>query len=324
MKDLSLWFADYLDALRGRSFSVRSIRVESFILAVFHREFWGDQDFRGFGEADFYGYHQFLQQRLGTRGRKLSPRSVHRYLWTVKRFVSWMFRRGQFLVNPVERVKVQGPSPAQRKIPSQDQMAKILEGISGTRERALFELMYSSGLRVSEVLTLEVSDLRMEERILLIRSGKGRKDRFVPFCQVARMHLLKYLKGERLTMVRGLEESQKRFLFLWKQGAMTWKMLWKRWNRYLRTVDLGDEGFTIHSIRHATATHLLENGASVRYVQELLGHECLTTTQRYTRPTTDRIRSVYRSFHPRETEFFMEIDQEYLDSVEKLKQELGQ
>jgi hypothetical protein len=103
---------------------------------------------------------------------------------------------------------------------------------------------------------------------------------------------------------------------------MTYALACVKWKAALEEAGLEGRGYTLHSIRHACATHLLENGASVRYVQELLGHECLNTTQRYTRPNTGRIKAVYRTYHPRENELYEELDEAYRRRAFALRDEL--
>ncbi len=94
------------------------------------------------------------------------------------------------------------------------------------------------------------------------------------------------------------------------------------WKQALKAAGVDGKGYTLHCIRHACATHLLEGGAQVRYVQELLGHESLSTTQRYTRPTVERIKAVYRTYHPRENQYYEEVSDEYRAQVELLRGEL--
>jgi integrase/recombinase XerC len=212
-----------------------------------------------------------------------------------------------------------------RKIFSEQEISRFLDIIPVTnpanqRDRALFELMYSSGLRVNEALGIEFEHLNLDERVVLIRMGKGKKDRYVPFSVEALKCLFVYLENGRkmhLQLIKRLDD--KRYLFLGGRGKVGYRRMRRHFQDYLEECGFKDRGYTMHSIRHAAATHLLQHGASIRYVQELLGHEDLKTTQVHTRPQVENIKRVYRTYHPRENEYFKETDEEYLRHVYKLK-----
>ncbi|HUW45714.1 MAG TPA: tyrosine-type recombinase/integrase [Dehalococcoidia bacterium] len=322
MQALLLHLSSYIESLKGRALTPLYIQTEATILRVFGG-FWGERDFRSLRRSDLYDYVLWLKERPSQSRAPMKPRSVHRYAFGAKRYVEWLYRHGFLLSNPADGFTlIRYDRTSTRCIPTQEEIATVLDTIGLQRERALFELMYSSGLRIAETLSLELADLKLEERVLLIRQGKGKKDRYVPFSQVARIHLVAYLQGDRRKALQGLSHDQRKYLFLGYQGKMTRSMAADRWKVALHEAHLDGKGYTLHSIRHACATHLLENGASVRYVQELLGHECLTTTQRYTRPGTDRIKAVYRTYHPRENELYEEITEDYRHQVLALRDEL--
>jgi site-specific recombinase XerD len=327
VKKAGAYIAEYLAYMRGRNLSKTYIETDRAILGVFAR-YWGGEDIRELGKTGLYGFSAWLRDRTTMYGKPFKPRTVERYAKTAKLYVEWLYKRGLLLANPAEGFELPRPKQDEcRNIPSQGEMAMILDNIESQRERALFELMYASGLRIQEALTLELSDLNIEERIARIRQGKGKKDRFVPFCQLARMHLIRYINDERKEHVRGLTEEARQYLFAYPGGKypggrLSRKMADARWKDALARVGLADKGYTLHGIRHACATHLLENGSSVRYVQELLGHACLTTTQVYVRPNRERIKAVYRTFHPRENERYEEVTEEYREELQKLKREV--
>ena len=322
MRTLTVHFPAYIESLKGRGLAASFIKSEGVILGVF-ADFWGGRDYRSLKRQDLYDYVLSLRTRLSQQGTPLKPRSVLRYAFSAKRYVDWLYRSDFLLANPADGFTLlPQDSSSGRRIPSQDEISTVLDRIDGQRERALFELMYSSGLRIAEALSLCLADIKLDERLLLVRQGKGKKDRYVPFSQVARIHLASYLQGERRAQLKGLLREERKYLFIGFQGKMSWKMADDRWKTALVEAELADKGYTLHSIRHACATHLLENGASVRYVQELLGHESLSTTQRYTRPNTDRIKAVYRTYPPRENELYEEIDEEYRTHVLALREKL--
>lgn len=314
--------AVYLESLRGRALTQSFVRTESVVLGIFG-EFWGERDLRSVRRSDLYDYVLWLKEKLCKNGMPIKPRTVFHYAFSAKRFVDWLYRSGLLLTNPAEGFELLPYGRTYRRpIPSQDEMATLLDGVDAQRDRALFELMYSSGLRIAEALSLELTDIKLEERVLFVRQGKGKKDRYIPCSLLARAHLVAYLHGDRRAALRGLKGDDRKYLFVGFKGKMSWGIANCRWKAALADAHLEGKGYTLHSIRHACATHLLENGASVRYVQELLGHECLTTTQRYTRPNTDRIKAVYRTYHPRENELYEEITEDYRQRAFALRDEL--
>ena len=322
MYSLYQYRAAYLESLKGRALTPSFIRTETVVVRVF-AVYWGSRDLRSLKRSDLYDYVLWLKKKPSQQGVFLKPRTVSRYALSAKRFADWLYRSGFLLSNPADGFELlPGDRTSHRPIPSQNEMAAILDGVDAQRERALFELMYSSGLRISEALGLELTDIKLVERVLLVRQGKGKKDRYVPCSLLARTHLVAYLHGDRRRQLRGLTGDNRKYLFVGFKGKMSWKMADARWKVALDEVHLEGKGYSLHSLRHACATHLLENGASVRYVQELLGHECLTTTQRYTRPGTDRIKAVYRTFHPRENELYEEITEDYRQKAFALRDEL--
>ena len=206
-------------------------------------------------------------------------------------------------------------------------MDVFLDSITGGEhrfllKRAIFELIYSSGLRVSEAVNLNMSDIDFAGRILTVREGKGGRDRTVPFSEVAALFLKRYIgKGRKefVSAIRGLPEEP---LFLSEYGRLSSVTVRKYFKEILEKTNIKRKRLTVHSIRHSCATHLLEAGADVRYVQELLGHESIETTVKYTHLMMENLKRAYRSAHPRENEYYEEIDEEYLQNIENLKEEI--
>jgi integrase/recombinase XerD len=234
----------------------------------------------------------------------------------------------KILIHPLEgmRIKARGKQRL-RSVFTEEDIALFLDGIllispSGRRDRALFELMYSSGLRVGDALNLKLDELNLEERVLLVVRGKGKMDAYIPFSETAFTFLVTYLADGRKKLLKRMNKScrqeAKTFVFVARKGKLDYSRLLKRFHAYLDSCGLSGKSYTMHSIRHAAATHLLAHGASIRYVQELLRHEDLKTTQLYTRPSVDNIKAVYRTYHPRENEFYKEVDEQYLAELKEL------
>ena len=186
-----------------------------------------------------------------------------------------------------------------------EQAGRLLDGISGTnplqlRDRALFELLYSSGLRCQEVLDLRLGDLNLDSRNVRVK-GKGQKVRMVPVGEMAVTALDDYLRLGRTGLVKlaAPASSSSDRVFLSKSGRpLSASDVHRRLTRYLLRSD-APAGTSPHTLRHSFATHLLEGGADLRSIQELLGHSSLRTTQVYTHVSAAHLRKAYRKAHPR-------------------------
>lgn len=234
----------------------------------------------------------------------LGTASAARTIVSVRGLHRFMLR--EQLVTADVTAAVKPPRPAARlpkALPLED-IEAILEaaGAPGTnlasRDRALLELLYGTGSRISEAVGLDLDDLDLEDSTVLLR-GKGGKQRIVPIGSYARASLVDYLTASRATLVSARVNSPAVFLNarggrLSRQSA--WTVLTKAAQRAGVTSDVSP-----HTLRHSFATHLLDGGADVRVVQELLGHASVTTTQIYTLVTVEKLREIYATAHPRAT-----------------------
>lgn len=175
--------------------------------------------------------------------------------------------------------------------------------------------MYSSGLRVSEVADLKIKEIDFSSRMLMVRNGKWGKDRVIPISIVASKFLQKYLVGRR--------NKKESFVFLGTRGRLKGTSITERFITLIRRYEMDRPGLVTHSIRHSVATHLLESGAGIRYVQALLGHESIETTVRYTHMLYDNMKKIYKSYHPRENEYYKEVDSNYLLELEEFRDRLN-
>ena len=234
----------------------------------------------------------------------LRTASAARTIVSVRGLHRFMLR--EQLVTTDVTAAVKPPRPAARlpkALPLED-IEAILDaaGAPGTtlasRDRALLELLYGTGSRISEAVGLDLDDLDLEDSTVLLR-GKGGKQRIVPIGSYARASLIDYLTSSRTTLVSARVNSPAVFLNarggrLSRQSA--WTVLTKAAQRAGVTADVSP-----HTLRHSFATHLLDGGADVRVVQELLGHASVTTTQIYTLVTVEKLREIYATAHPRAT-----------------------
>jgi site-specific recombinase XerD len=203
---------------------------------------------------------------------------------------------------------------ALRSVMTQAEISQLLAAIDtstgyGRRDWGIFQLMYALGLRSGEAVKLDVSDIDFQKGEILIRGGKGYKDRVLPVGPVVLKGLEQWVKTSRKWFLP-LGVTNQAGLFLAATGSRISRgVIREKLKVYLRLSGLADRGFCPHSLRHSCATHLLENGADVRFVQELLGHESLETTVQYTRELTTSVRKMHRQFHPRENELYPDPDQ---------------
>jgi integrase/recombinase XerC len=246
--------------------------------------------------------HVFLRSFLvELHKKKKSKASIARKLAAIRSFFQFCLMRGWMEGNPAKSVA----TPKQeRHVPSflsESEMSKFLDmprtdNLLGLRDQAILELLYASGIRVSELVGINMEDISPDEKLIRIR-GKGKKERLVPFGGKAGESLSFYLKPRSLLLMeRGGDE---RALFLNRSGGrLTSRSVERIVAKYIRFTAVRRK-ISPHSIRHSFASHLLSRGADLRVIQELLGHESLSTTQKYTHLDLKQLLEVYRKSHPR-------------------------
>jgi integrase/recombinase XerD len=235
------------------------------------------------------------------RAKDRSSSTSARYLSSIKGFFSYLFFNGYIGKDPTE---VLSTSIKGRKLPSVlsfHEIEKILAlpDVShrlGLRDKALLEIAYSCGLRVSEAIDLKISDLLFENEVIRVM-GKGSKQRIVPIGKSARGYITEYLTNSRPFLVKGSKSEN--YVFLNVRGTKLSRMgVWKIFDRYVKESGIEKEVHP-HTFRHSFATHLLEGGADLRAVQEMLGHTDISTTQIYTHIDRETVKQDHRDFHPR-------------------------
>jgi integrase/recombinase XerC len=232
--------------------------------------------------------------------RRLEKSSIARKLAAIRSFFRFCLKNKRIVENPAASVA----TPKQeRRVPaflSEDEMAGFLEIPSSTkpldlRDKAILELFYATGIRVSELVGIDIGEVSLRERLVRVR-GKGKKERLVPFGRIAEQRLRAYLPARAVLAGERVEEEA---LFLNYQGRrITPRSVERLVDKYIRQTALKRK-ISPHSLRHSFATHLLSRGADLRVIQELLGHESLATTQKYTHLDLGHLMAVYRKSHPR-------------------------
>lgn len=238
--------------------------------------------------------------------RRLANRSLARHLSTLRSFFQWACREGGLAKNPAKGIplpRLPKTLPRAMTLPDTEALLEACdEGMWPERERALFELLYATGLRVSEAASLDLEDVDLAARLLRV-IGKGSRERIVPFGEPAADALRDYLSS-RSALVATRDRAADRDsggepLFLnTRGGRLTTRSMARLLKRRLRAAGLPGE-ISPHALRHTFATHLLQAGADLRAIQELLGHVSLSTTQKYTHLDAARLREVYRRAHPK-------------------------
>lgn len=250
--------------------------------------------------------HAYQNSLMETRssGKPRSLRTVTLRLTEVRAFFAYLHAQGEILLNSsLSLVLPKAQKRLPRFVPPVNDMASlieapILDGPLGLRDRAILELLYSCGLRSSEARAMEVADLDMRSRVLFVR-GKGGKDALVPFGKTAAKALVNYLHHGRPKLTGKGGDAQP-YLFLSKSGrSITSQNLLDMVRRHAKALNL-QGNISPHGLRHACATHLLQNGADIRHIQKLLRHSSLNTTQIYTRLCIDDLKTAQERYHPRE------------------------
>jgi len=235
-----------------------------------------------------------------------SPATMARKIATLRSFFKWANKRGLTPTNPMTMIRTPRQGKRLPKAITVEQIEQLLSApddteVLGARDRAMLETLYSTGIRVSELVDLDYQDLDLNSETMRIR-GKGRKERLVPLgshALAAIRHYCNVLLSDERFAALWAENKSERPLFVNKHGSrLSSRSVRRKLDKYLRQIGL-DESISPHTLRHSFATHLLDNGADLRSVQELLGHQSLSTTQAYTHLTSQRLHASYDDAHPR-------------------------
>jgi len=298
-------FERYLATVLGRSpHTVKAYGAELRALARF---------LAGRGELGLIraGKSEIRAFLFELKGRGLDNASISRALSSLRAFYRWLLREGRVDQNPAasvigpKRPKKQGLFLTEREteilLDEDEDSGPDRDEPLSQRDQALFELVYSTGLRVGELVALNLDAVDLKNMTVMVRRGKGAKDRLVPFGPPAAAALKAWL-ALRPELVDPQKEDGQRALFLGRRGG---RLNDREVRRVLeaRLANRGlDRHYSPHSLRHSFATHLLSAGADLKAIQEMLGHSSLATTERYTHLDLDRLRQVYRQAHPRAKE----------------------
>lgn len=235
--------------------------------------------------------NNFSEYTMFLASNNISSSSITRKLASIKGFFKYISANREIKSNPA--LSITSPKIPKRlpKVISLDEIKTILKNNMTIKEKAVFELLYATGLRVSELVNLEVKNIDLKNN-LIKTTGKGSKERFVPVGKKAKAALNEYLKQRELILKTGFGSNHKEnSIFINDNG----KKITRQWvyNFIKKQGELIHKHISPHTIRHSFATHLLENGADLRAVQELLGHSSVVTTQLYTHISKKRLKEIY-------------------------------
>jgi integrase/recombinase XerC len=297
-------FEEYVaDARRYSPQTVRAYRSDLDRFAGFwERDFGeGSASKTPLSRVDTLAVRSYLASLHRSR---LASRSLSRHLSTLRSFFRWACREGHLDKNPARALpapRLPKTLPRAMTLPDTERLLTADEDAPfPERDRALFELLYATGLRVSEAAGLDLEDVDFASRLLRV-VGKGNKERIAPFGETAEDALAAYLpvRAARRKGSRAAEGDDGEPLFINARGGrLTTRSMARLLKHRLRAAGLPAE-ISPHALRHSFATHLLEAGADLRAIQELLGHASLSTTQKYTHLDAARLREVYRRAHPK-------------------------
>jgi integrase/recombinase XerC len=287
--------ANFLRHLRERNASVHTIKAYSHDLALF-------ADYarsRGWKEIDRITVRGFLA-RLYEKG--LSKTSVARALASVRSLYRWLGQEGVVAQNPAKLVATPRLPKKLPRVPTIEEMNSVIDGAMPEvaafpeRDRLIFELLYGCGIRNAELTGINLDDIRLSAEAVLIR-GKGKKERYVPFGDSAKAALAVYLP-QRAKILTDASKHSPALLINRRGGRLTTRSVGRIVKKIAVAKGLSSDVHP-HTLRHAFGTHMLEEGADLRAIQELLGHERLATTQRYTQLSMKHVLQVYDQTHPR-------------------------
>jgi integrase/recombinase XerC len=286
---------DFLRHLRERNASPHTVKAYSGDLANF-AAYVGS---RGWKDIDHIAIRGFLSQ-LYEKG--LGKTSVARSLAAVRSLYRWLAREGVVEQNPAKLVATPKRQQKLPRVPTIEEMNSVLDGAMPEvaafpeRDRLMLELLYGCGIRNSELTGINLDDIRMSAEAILIR-GKGKKERYVPFGDSAKSALSGYLAA-RQKLLAETHKNTAALLINQRGGRLTTRSVGRIIKKIAVAKGLSPDVHP-HTLRHAFGTHMLEEGADLRAIQELLGHERLATTQRYTQLSMKHVLQVYDQTHPR-------------------------
>jgi integrase/recombinase XerD len=295
----------FLTDRRVRNYSPRTVEGNDYDLQVIARFLAarGIDTVETVTRGALRDFHEWLYREPTKRGHTRGVRNQYQFTTLIKTFFAWLRSEEILAHDPAAALEyARLPHELPRLVLTPNEARKVLEGIDtttpiGYRDRAIMEMFYATGIRCQELIDLHVPEVNLEEELLRINKGKGNKDRVVPLSRIACRYLETYLKAVRPELVR--QRGEDRLFLSWRGRPLHRVNLIRLVTAHAKAAGL-KKHVTCHTWRHTCATHLLKNQANLRHVQEILGHGCLSTTERYLHLNIDDLKAAHRRFHPRE------------------------
>ena len=287
--------AQFLRSLQERNASPHTIKAYRTDLAQF-AEYVGPQSWRDIDHVLIRGYLSSLYER------GLSKTSVARALAALRSLYKWLAQEGEVEQNPAALVATPRLPKKLPRVPTIEEVNTVLDtampecSAFTERDQAILELLYGCGIRNSELIGINVDDIRWSNELVLVR-GKGRKERFVPFGDSAKAAVQAYLPARQRVLGETKRTTERALLINLRGSRLTTRSVGRIVKQIAVARGLSPDVHP-HTLRHAFGTHMLEEGADLRAIQEMLGHERLSTTQRYTQLTVKHVMEVYDRTHP--------------------------
>ena len=287
--------AKFIRALQGRNASPHTIKAYRTDLAQF-TEYVGPQ---GWGDIDHVLIRGYLAN-LYERG--LSKTSVARSLAALRSLYRWLAQEGEVEQNPAALVATPKLPKKLPRVPTIEEVNTVLDAempecsAFGERDQVILELLYGCGIRNSELIGINLDDIRWSNEMILVR-GKGRKERYVPFGDSAKAAVQAYLPTRQRVLGETKRTAERALLVNLRGSRLSTRSVGRIVKQIAVARGLSPDVHP-HTLRHAFGTHMLEEGADLRAIQEMLGHERLSTTQRYTQLTVKHVMDVYDKTHP--------------------------
>jgi integrase/recombinase XerC len=287
--------ADFLRSLRERNASAHTIKAYTGDLENFS-SYIGSRNWKSIDHVTIRGFLSHLYEK------GLGKNSVARALAAVRSLYRWLAQEGVVDQNPAKLVSTPKLPKKLPRVPTIEEMNTVIDGkmpevaAFPERDRLMFELLYGCGIRNSELVGINLDDIRLSAEAILIR-GKGKKERYVPFGDSVKTGLGGYLPV-RQKLLSEVKKNTPALLINQRGGRLTTRSVGRIIKKIAVAKGLSPDVHP-HTLRHAFGTHMLEEGADLRAIQEMLGHERLSTTQRYTQLSMKHVLSVYDQTHPR-------------------------
>lgn len=293
----------FLEAQRVKNYAARTLENREVYLRYFIE--WCEE--RGLSRPQditkpiLERYQRYLFHYRKKNGEPLSTRSQHTHIVPIRAYFKWLTRENYILYNPASEIDLPRLEKRLPKHVLNQQEAELilsqpdLNTVFGIRDRAILETLYSTGIRRMEVIHINLYDIDADRGTLMVRQGKGKKDRMIPVGERALQWMTKYRDEIRPELTMPNDDGT---LFLTNLGeAFTRNRMTQLVRDYVKAADIGKEG-SCHLFRHTMATLMLENGADIRFIQAMLGHANVSTTQIYTQVSIRQLKEIHTATHP--------------------------